>query len=122
MDFDELPVLGIKDYDYSKLIKNGKSKIGIVFNLENHNQSGSHWVSMFSDLKKGQVYYFDSYGTRPEQRVRTLLDRIKNFCETGLGIKSVIVDHNRIRHQFKNFFIIEYFYNYNIHYIHYIFY
>lgn len=102
MDFDELPVLGIKDYDYSKLIKNGKSKIGIVFNLENHDESGSHWVSMFSDLKKGQVYYFDSYGTRPEQRVRTLMDRIKKFCETGLGINPVIVDHNRIRHQFKN--------------------
>ena len=102
MDFDDLPVLGIKDHDFNKSIKNGKTKIGIVFNLDEHKKAGSHWVSMFADLKKGQVYYFDSYGTRPEQRVRTLLDRIKNFCKTGLGISRVIVDHNRIRHQFKN--------------------
>ena len=27
-------------------------QIGIVFNLDKHDQDGSHWVSMFIDLKK----------------------------------------------------------------------
>lgn len=102
MDFDDLKVLGIKDLDFDKLIKEGKTKLGIVFNLDEHWKPGSHWVAMYTDLKKGQIYYFDSYGTRPEQRVRKFMNRINRFCEIGLGIKDSDVDFNRIRHQFKN--------------------
>ena len=102
MDFDDFPELKIKDLDFNKLIKNKKTKLGIVFNLDEHKKPGSHWVAMFSDLLKGQIYYFDSYGTRPEQRVRTFMDRIKEFCKTELGIISPIADHNRFRHQFEN--------------------
>ena len=35
-------------------------QIGIVFNLDKHDQEGSHWVSMFIDLKRDGIYYFDS--------------------------------------------------------------
>ncbi len=102
MDFDELEVLGIKNLDYNKLIKEGKTKLGIVFNLDEHWQPGSHWVAMYANIKEGQIYYFDSYGTRPEQRVRVLMNRINRFCQSALGIKNPDVDYNRIRHQFKN--------------------
>jgi hypothetical protein len=102
MDFDDLEVLGIKNMDYGKLVKEGKTKIGIVFNLDEHWKSGSHWVALYADLKEGKIYYFDSYGIRPEQRVRKLMNRINRFCQTGLGITNTDVDFNRIRHQYKN--------------------
>jgi len=102
MDFDEIEHLGIKNLDYGKLIKEGKSKIGVIFNLDEHWQPGSHWVGMFSDLKKGSVYYFDSYGVLPEPRVRKLMRRIARFCQVGLGINNITVEHNKIRHQYEN--------------------
>ncbi len=102
MDFNELDVLGIKNLDFNKLINEGKYKIGMVINLDEHWKSGSHWVSMFADLKMGQIYYFDSYGTRPEKRVRHFMNKINRFCQVGLGIKNTNIDFNRTRHQFEN--------------------
>jgi hypothetical protein len=31
--------------------------IGIIFNLDKHTQSGSHWVSMFIDIEKSSPIY-----------------------------------------------------------------
>jgi hypothetical protein len=102
VDFDKFEKFGIKNLDYDKLISEGKTKIGVVFNLDEHNQPGSHWVSMYSDLLKGEVYFFDSYGTRPDPRIRTFLRRVGKFCEGKLGAENVIIDHNKIRHQYGN--------------------
>jgi hypothetical protein len=101
MDFDEIEPLGIRNLDYNDLIKNGKTKIGIVFNLDESWKNGSHWVSFFTDLKKGQIYYFDSYGIQPEPRVRKLMRRIAKYCEMS-GVQHVVADHNKIRHQYKH--------------------
>jgi hypothetical protein len=102
MDFNDFTRYGIKDINYSKLVDEGKTKIGVVFNLDDHDQPGSHWVSMYSDLIKGGVYYFDSYGLRPEKRVRNLMRKISGFCKNDLKIKNVVATHNKIRHQYKN--------------------
>lgn len=100
MDFDDIPSLGIKDLDYKKLIAEGKTKLGIIFNLDESWKSGSHWVAGYADLKNGQVYYFDSYGIQPEPRVRKFMRRVARFCEEELKIKPV-ADHNKIRHQYE---------------------
>jgi hypothetical protein len=100
MDFDEIEPLGIKNLDYNDLIKTGKTRLGIVFNLDESWKDGSHWVGMFIDLKKGQVYYFDSYGFAPEPRVRKLMRRIVKYFEMS-SIQNVVSNHNKIRHQYK---------------------
>ena len=102
MDFDDLPSLGIKDLNFENLVKEGKTKLGIIFNLDEHWKSGSHWVGLYSDLKKGNTYYFDSYGVGPEPRVRKLMRRIFKFNQSGSGIDHPIADHNKIRHQYEN--------------------
>jgi hypothetical protein len=43
-----------------RLIDRGKRKLGIVFNLDEHDQPGSHWVSMFIDIDEGFIFYYDS--------------------------------------------------------------
>ena len=43
-----------------KLMGRGKRKLGVVFNLDKHYQNGSHWVSMFIDLDKNTIFYYDS--------------------------------------------------------------
>ena len=37
----------------------GFNKIGVIFNLDKHDQSGSHWVSLFISVKDNLIYYFN---------------------------------------------------------------
>lgn len=43
-------------------ITNKKTKIAFIFNLDKHNEPGSHWVSLFVDIDNQFIYYFDSVG------------------------------------------------------------
>jgi hypothetical protein len=99
MDFDKLPSLGIKNLNFKELYDKGVKKLGIIFNLDEHWQSGSHWVAAFANLESGDAYYSDSYGIAPEPPIRALLRRIGKFCENELGIKANAV-HNKTRHQY----------------------
>jgi len=100
IDVDDLPSYGIKNLNFKQLNNDGIHSLGIVFNLDPHDKPGSHWVAMYSDTKKGQVYYFDSYGTRPEPEIRKIMRRFSNFIKKQN--KKLDVRHNSIRHQFKN--------------------
>ena len=50
------------------------------FNFDEHWKSGSHWVGMYVNLIKNEIYYFDSYGKRPEKRIRKFINRICKWC------------------------------------------
>jgi hypothetical protein len=52
-----------------KEAKEGKTMIGIVYNLDPHYKDGSHWVASFINIPKKTCYYFDSYGMKPPQQV-----------------------------------------------------
>jgi len=97
MDFDDLPGLGIKNMDFKQLMDSGKTKIGVVFNTDDSTQAGSHWNALYADLKKGTVYFSDSYGTVPEPRIKQLMTRIAKAIRDNGG--KPIVDYNRKRHQ-----------------------
>jgi len=43
-----------------RLIDRGKTNLGISFNLDKHDEPGSHWVSMFVDTENGVIFYYDS--------------------------------------------------------------
>jgi hypothetical protein len=48
------------NFSLDTFINAKKMKIGIVFNLDKHDQSGSHWVSLFIDIENRFIFYFDS--------------------------------------------------------------
>lgn len=97
IDFDDLSRYEHRKLNPASLLAQGKSKLGFVFNLDEHWKSGSHWVAMYADLNKEQIYFFDSFGTRPHKRIRTLMNRIAD----GLSDKAT-VEYNHIQHQKKN--------------------
>lgn len=101
IDFNELPSLGISNLNFKDLLDHGQTKLGVVFNLDEHNQPGSHWVALFSNIKEGKIYFFDSYAVRPEPRIRKFMRRIEKFCES-VGCKNIDVDYNHERYQFGN--------------------
>lgn len=80
--------------DIQGAFKKGTKRIGIIFNLDKHNEPGSHWVCSYIDVPKKSAYYFDSYGLPPPPEVSHLLERCKEQgCTTVL--------YNDIRHQRK---------------------
>ena len=84
----------------SNNVKNRKNKIGIVFNLDKHDDDGSHWISMYVDLYKDKILYFDSYGEPPPKEVKVLVKRLqKQGNEIGRELE---YKENKIRHQYKH--------------------
>jgi len=80
IDFDSIPQYGIKNMDLLKIWNEGIRKISFVFNLDESWQGGSHWVSLYVNLEKNQIYFFDSFGKRPVARIRELVRRISIWC------------------------------------------
>ena len=60
----------------SNLLKTGITRIGAVFNLDKHDESGSHWTAMFADLLLGEFYYYDSVANGIPDEVIDLADRV----------------------------------------------
>ena len=82
------------------LIKKGKTCIGVVFNLDKHNEPGSHWVAMYMCYEAGICCYWDSYGMKPSPEVMVLMNRLKSQSQE-LG-KTIDIKINTVRHQYKN--------------------
>ena len=124
-DFDDLPILGIRNLNFKELEENGKTKIGIVFNLDTHDQTGSHWVALYADLKKNQIYFFDSFASAPGKRIKKFISRIakylyerdfgkklklkkilnhlkKNKKYEASSLRNMDLQYNQIQHQFGN--------------------
>ena len=102
IDFNELEYYPFKKLNFDDLhVKEKKKRIGVIFNLDEHHQSGSHWVSLFADLEKGQIYFSDSYGTRPEKRIRDFMTRIEEYIKKK-NIPDIDVRHNKTQHQKGN--------------------
>lgn len=56
-----------------KALENGVKSIGLVYNLDPHFKSGSHWVANYIDIANHKCYYFDSYGVEPPPQVATFM-------------------------------------------------
>jgi hypothetical protein len=80
----------------------GKARLGFVFNLDRHDQSGSHWVALYVGLRKSDsnygAYFFDSNGQPPPSSVAELMRKIAT--QSGDDKFPVVV--NRTRKQFEN--------------------
>ena len=76
VDFQDLSVLQIGNMNFDEKVKEGKTKLGMVINLDEHWQSGSHWVALYTDLLKNKVYYFDSVGKTPPARVKRFVNKL----------------------------------------------
>lgn len=98
------------NFSLERFISKKKSKIGIVFNLDKHDQSGSHWVSMYIDIKNKFIFFFDSADTGIPNEIWTdsesdkpLVNRIiKQGLEMKQPINFTFYNNNGITHQRGN--------------------
>jgi Ulp1 family protease len=91
------------NFNLSEQIKNGKTKIGMIFNTHPHTKSGEHWLSMFINIKKGKIFFFDSVGNQIPKQIMALVNRI---IEQGNNLNpkiNFIFDQNYpVEHQYEN--------------------
>lgn len=88
---------------YWDQLRNGTfrhKKFGIVFNLDKHTGPGTHWVSVYCDLRprspKYGICYYDSVGEAPPKEIQEFMKGIKPN-----DAKFAIV-RNSIHQQFGN--------------------
>jgi hypothetical protein len=74
-------------FELADHIKRGKTHIGIIFNLSPHTSSGSHWVSLFIDVKERVIFYFDSAGEQIPAEIKVFVDRVQNQVSTQSGVR-----------------------------------
>jgi len=95
-DYKETSVLGgnkkcvtedLCKFILDEMITNKFSKIGIIFNLDKHDGPGTHWVSLFVNIKQKFIFYFDSNGVNPPFQIRKMINKI---IEDGKSLKKPI--------------------------------
>ena len=78
--------------------KHDINNVGLIYNLDLHNQSGSHWVAVFMDFKKRIITFFDSYSGEPPKLINDfILKCIKQMSLINVNLKYQI---NNKRHQY----------------------
>ena len=109
IDFDKRKLYGecvweeLCNFNLEAQIKNGKTKIGLIFNTDPHNKPGEHWVSMFIDVKKGQISFFDSVGNKIPKQIMALVKRIQSQGQNMTPKINMKFDQNYpVEHQYGN--------------------
>ena len=87
-------------FNLINLIKKGKNKIGIIFNIDPHYKSGSHWVALYIDIINSKIIYWDSVAEKIPGEITRLIKRIMH---QGKRINvNFEYTKNNIEHQRKN--------------------
>jgi hypothetical protein len=90
-------------FNLEEQIKKGHTKFGVIFNLDPHYKGGSHWVSLFINVKKQTIFYFDSAGETIPVQIKKFVNMV---TEQGHKLKTPINfsfnENHPIEHQYGN--------------------
>ena len=89
------------NFSVEKQFKQGKKKIGVVFNLDTHTKGGSHWVAMFIDLEDNFLFYFNSTGEEMQPQLVKFKNMVLSQAKSFFG-KEMDFYENTIEHQRSN--------------------
>lgn len=86
--------------DLKRWLRSSKVKsIGLVLNLDEHDEPGSHWVSVYVDKTKRTVEYFDSFADETPDEVIDFYDDVKRYSSSKKRWKLL---ENTNTHQLQN--------------------
>jgi hypothetical protein len=88
------------ELDLARELRQGKTDLAAILNADPHHRDGSHWMTLYIDLKDGYILYFDSTGDAMPRQVRRLIDRLTSQARK-LGIEMRVLI-SRARHQRQN--------------------
>jgi len=90
-------------FDLAKHLQKKHNKIGVIFNLDPHYKGGSHWVSLFINIKNKTIFFFDSTGEQIPPQINKFVNTV---IEQGKQLPNPInfnFDQNYpVEHQYGN--------------------
>jgi hypothetical protein len=124
---DSCQISSLCSISLPSLMKRGIKYIGIVFNLDKHTESGSHWIALFVNILEGEINFWDSVAKSAPQEVEELMTKLDKqltiiktekkelYRKCGCTYQKPVKQYNKIRHQYANsecgmyslYFIIE---------------
>ena len=106
LDFDKLRGMQLSNENYCQFyLDRKKTKIGVVFNYDTHDKTGSHWVCLFCNITQGYIAFFDSVGVKhPRKEIRALIDSIKHKIEKcyDIALDRYVVHNMRVKINHNN--------------------
>lgn len=82
-------------------VKRGKTHIGIIFNLSPSTSDGSHWVSLYIDVKQHVIFFFDSTGSNEPAEIKEFVKRVQGQAKEKYGREfRLVINHKE--HQMGN--------------------
>ena len=91
------------NFNLDRMIKKGKTKVGIIFNTDPDYKPGQHWISMFINIKKKKIFFFDSTGDPPPKEIKELVKKIEEQGNNHVPKINFKFDSNEgIEHQYGN--------------------
>lgn len=100
-------ICNVNDLMYNNK-KNGIKQFGIVFNLDRHDQGGSHWVCIYCGLDPTKrtygIYYYDSIAMFPRIEFQNFMTKIQSYVYKNImsrDEKPFPKQINKDRRQFK---------------------
>lgn len=96
----ELFNINIKD-----LYDKGVRTFGFVINLDDHDEPGSHWTSLFVCIDPSMpcygAYYYDSTASSPPEDMKVFMDMLKAQGDVFRNSKPLFkIKWNKIKHQY----------------------
>jgi hypothetical protein len=85
----------LTNIDLGKMNRKGVNMVGVIFNLDKHNESGSHWVGLFANMLDNSITYYDSTGNPPPDYIKYFIQMLKRQMRNG-----VVIDWNKKKHQY----------------------
>jgi hypothetical protein len=101
LDFMDLDYLVFKKMNLNEFQKNNINRIGVIFNTDKSTQRGKHWISLFCDFSKGQIYFSDSMGTEPPKEIKNFINMLAEYIKNKKHIEPDI-KINKTQHQKGN--------------------
>lgn len=80
----------VRATNIAALRQDGRDYLGYIINLDNHDESGSHWVSLLlcvnPEVPSYGAYFYDSVGTEPDKAIEEFLkDIVQPQCRSLYG-------------------------------------
>jgi len=89
----------LTDINLKKLNSKGVEYVGVIFNLDRHDQSGSHWVGLFCNINDRVISYYDSTAGAPPGYIKYFIGMLKRSLYT-INDDKVVYNFNKKKHQF----------------------
>jgi hypothetical protein len=89
------------NFDLLTAMRKGDQKFGVIFNLDTHEKSGSHWVALFINTNTRSIYYFDSTGAKIPTNIRDFVLQVQEDAEEA-GMSYSFDQNAPVQHQRSN--------------------